>query len=78
MDIQLIIDNLKKSNSKGFQIEKRNGVLASTWLIYMQKDKYYYFDINQKIEFKNEYCYNERELLTEFTNANYTIEEIIN
>ena len=59
------------------QIEKRNGVLISTWQIYKLKDKYYYFDINQKIEFTKEYCYTESELLTEFTNAHYKIEEII-
>jgi hypothetical protein len=74
MYIQQIIDNLKNSNSIGLQIEKRNGILTSTWLIYQKMDKYYYFDINQKIEFRKEYCYSESELLTEFTNANYTIE----
>jgi hypothetical protein len=78
MSIQVIIDNLKKSNSKGLQIQKQNGLLKSTWLIYLQKDKYYYFDINQKIEFSKEYCYTETELLVEFENANYKIEEFIN
>ena len=74
MYIKQIIDNLKISNSIGLQIEKRNGILTSTWLIYQKKDKFYYFDINQKIEFIKEYCYSESELLTEFANANYTIE----
>jgi len=78
MNILLIIDNLKKSNSIGLQIEKQNGVLTSTWLIYKRKDKYYYFDINQKIEFIKEYCYTESELLIEFANANYKIEDFIN
>lgn len=77
MNIQLIIDNLKNSNSKGLQIEKHNGILTSTWLIYKEKNKYYYFDINQKIEFTKEHCYTETELLKEFTNANYTIDEVI-
>jgi hypothetical protein len=77
MNIQLIINNLKKSNLKGLQIEKHSGVLTSTWLIYKQKERFYYFDINQKIEFIKEYCYTEKELLTEFTNANYIIEEVI-
>ena len=31
----------------------------------------------KKIEFTKEYCYTESELLTEFTNAHYKIEEII-
>jgi hypothetical protein len=77
MNIQLIITNLKESNSKGLQIEKHNGILTSTWLIYKEKNKYYYFDINQKIEFTEEYCYTETELLKEFANANYTIDEVI-
>ena len=70
MSIQLIIDNLKKSNSIGMQIEKRNGIITSTWLIYKRREKYYYFDMNQKIEFTKEYCYTESELLAEFANAN--------
>ena len=78
MNIQLIIENLQKSNSIGMQIEKQNGVLKSTWLIYKRKDKYYYFDINQKIEFTKEYCYTESELLSEFVGSNYKIEEFIN
>ena len=78
MNIQVIIDNLKKGNSEGLQIQKQNGILTSTWLIYLRKDKYYYFDINQKIEFTKEYCYTETELLVEFANANYKIEEFIN
>jgi hypothetical protein len=78
MIIQELIKNLKKSKSKGFQIEKTNGILSSTWFIYFKNDKYYYFDINQKIEFRKEYCYTESELLTEFASANYKIEEFIN
>lgn len=77
MNIQYVIDQLKNGNSKGLQIEKRNGILTSTWLIYKKKDKYYYFDINQKIEFIDAYCYTESELLAEFANVNYTIDDII-
>ena len=77
MNIQEIIDNLKKGESEGLQIQKQNGILTSTWLIYKRKDGYYYFDINQKIEFTKKYCYSEGELLAHFANFNYTIEEII-
>lgn len=77
MNIQIIIDILKKSRSKGFQIEKQNGLLTSTWLIYCQKNKYYYFDINQKIEFIERYCYTETELLKEFNNDKFIVEEFI-
>jgi hypothetical protein len=78
MNIQELIENLKKSNSEGFQIQKQNGILNSTWLIYLKKDKYYYFDINQKIEFIEQYCYTETELLKEFINGKFNIEEFIN
>lgn len=74
MKIQEIITELKKSKSQGFQLEKRNGILTSTWLIYKKKDFYYYFDINQKIEFTDDYKYSEEEILDEFKNANFEIE----
>jgi hypothetical protein len=77
MNIQEIIDNLKKGESEGLQIQKQNGILTSTWLIYKRKDGYYYFDINQKIEFTKKYCFSEVELLARFANFNYIIEEII-
>jgi hypothetical protein len=77
MNIQEIINNLKKGESEGLQIQKQNGILTSTWLIYKRKDGNYYFDINQKIEFTKKYCYSEGELLARFANFNYIIEEII-
>jgi hypothetical protein len=78
MNIQEIIDNLKKDNSKGLQIQKQNGIITSTWLIYFKNDKYYYFDINQKIEFIEQYSYTETELIKEFSNSKFNIEEFIN
>lgn len=78
MNIQVIIDNLKKSNSNGFQIQKQNGIINSTWLIFFKNDKYYYFDINQKIEFIKQYCYTKTELINEFSDGKFKIEEFIN
>ena len=78
MKIQVIIDNLKKSNSEGLQIHKRNGILTSTWLIYLKENNYYYFDTNQKIEFIEQYCYTEIELINEFNNSQFIIEDFIN
>jgi hypothetical protein len=78
MNIQVIIDNLKKDNSEGLQIQKQNGLITSTWLIYLKNDKYYYFDINQKIEFIEQYSYTETELIKEFSNSKFNIEEFIN
>ena len=74
MKIQQIITELKNTKSEGFQLEKRNGILTSTWLIYKKKEFYYYFDINQKIEFTDDYKYSEEEILDEFKNANFEIE----
>ena len=74
MKIQEIITELKNTKSEGFQLEKRNGILTSTWLIYKKKDFYYYFDINQKIEFTDEYKYSEEEILDEFKNVNFEIQ----
>ena len=74
MKIQEIITELKNTKSKGFQLEKRNGILTSTWLIYKKRDFYFYFDINQKIEFIDNYKYSEEELIEEFKNANFEIE----
>ena len=74
MKIQQIITELKNTKSEGFQLEKRNGILTSTWLIYKKKEFYYYFDINQKIEFTDDYKYSEEEILKEFKNANFEIE----
>jgi hypothetical protein len=76
--IKQIIHYLKSSNSVGLQIKKRNGIITSTWLIYKVNEKYYYFDIDQKIEFIQNYSYTEKEILIEFENYKYIIEEIIN
>jgi hypothetical protein len=74
MKILEIITELKNSKSEGFQLEKRNGILTSTWLIYKKKEFYYYFDINQKIEFTDEYKYSEKEILEKFKNAIFEID----
>jgi len=78
MKIQEIIIELNKSKSKGFQLTKRNGILTFTRLIYKKKEHFYYFDINQKIEFVNDYKYSEEELLEEFKNVNFEIDLSIN
>ncbi len=78
MNIHEIIENLKKGSSEGLQIKKQNGILTSTWLIYLKDNNYYYFDINQKIEFIEQYCYTEIELISEYNNSKFIIEEFIN
>lgn len=78
MKIKEIIIELKNNKSEGFQLQKRNGILTSTWLIYKKKEFYYYFDINQKIEFTDDYKYSEEEILTEFKDVIFEIELSIN
>lgn len=70
MKIHEIITELKNSKSQGFQLEKRNGILTSTWLIYKKNEFYYYFDINQKIEFTIDYKYSEEEIVNELKKCN--------
>ncbi len=74
MSIKEVIEELKTSKHKGFQLEKRIGILSSTWLIYKKKEFYFYFDINQKISFTDEYKYTENEILEEFKNSNFKID----
>jgi hypothetical protein len=78
MTISEIIDNMRTQSIEGFQLSKRNGIISTTWLIYKRGDLYYYFDINQKIEFIDRYEYSAEELIKEFKNSIYYIELAIN
>lgn len=78
MNIQEVIQELYKSQHQGFQLEKRTGILTSTWLIYKKNGFYFYFDINQKISFADEYKYSENEIIEEFKNSNFKIDLSIN
>tara|TARA_R100001369_G_C3291511_1_gene163980 strand:+ start:517 stop:753 length:237 start_codon:yes stop_codon:yes gene_type:complete len=78
MKIQEIIENLDSDNNTGLQLSKRNGFINTTWLLYKKGIAYYFFDINQKIEFIDTYRYTKSELLTEFEKSNFEIELSIN
>jgi|TARA_R100000479_G_scaffold165252_1_gene104429 hypothetical protein len=79
MKIQEIIESLDSENKKiGLQLSKRNGFINTTWLLYKKGIAYYFFDINQKIEFIDTYRYTKPELLTEFEKSNFEIELSIN
>jgi hypothetical protein len=75
--LQVILE-LENSQNKGFQLSKGKGLLNSTWLLYKRQDFYFYFDINQKIEFIDRYKYSKEELIKEFENSYFTIDDIIN
>jgi len=78
MNISEIVNELEKISDKGFQLSKGKGLINSTWLIYKQNGFYYYFDINQKIEFIDRYKYTKEELEKEFEKSFFTIDESIN
>ena len=78
MNMQQVIHELNKGKNQGFQLEKRNGILTSTWLIYKRNGFYFYFDINQKISFVDDFKYSENEILEELLNSTFKIELSIN
>ncbi len=78
MNINEVINVLNSNKVDGLQLSKRNGIISSTWLLYKKLNSFYYFDINQKIEFIDEYKYSQEELINEFKNSNYNIELFIN
>ncbi|WP_233861439.1 hypothetical protein [Tenacibaculum piscium] len=79
MKIQEIVKKLDISDKYiGFQLSKKNGFINSTWLLYKKNDSYYFFDINQKIEFNNDSKYSSSELYKEFDNSNFEIDLSIN
>jgi len=69
-----VLNQLNSSSERGFQLTKRNGILNSTWLIYLEEDFYYYFDIVESIIFNEKHKYSEDEFLKEFENSYFEID----
>ncbi len=78
MNIKEVIIVFNTQKIEGVQLSKRNGIISSTWLLYKKFNYYYYFDVNQKIEFIDRYKYSEDELLNEFQYSIYEIDLTIN
>ncbi len=78
MKIQEVIKQLKVIDYKGFQIEKRFGIISSTWLIYKVEQDYYLFNIDDDIEFVEENKFTEDELISKFNGFNLDIDMPIN
>jgi len=79
MKIQEIIEKLDSEKEYiGYQLSKRNGLINSTWFLYKKDMAYYFFDINQKIEFIDTYKYTKPEVLIEFKKSNFEINLPIN
>lgn len=74
------VDVLKEFDGrkvKGFQLSKRRGIISTTWLIYQELEFFYFFDINQKIEFIEKHKYSKEEFLEEFKNSYFEIDCVI-
>lgn len=78
MKIQEVIKQLKVIDYKGFQIEKRFGIISSTWLIYKVGQDYYLFNIDDDIVFIEENKFTEDELISKFNGFNFEIDMPIN
>jgi hypothetical protein len=78
MNIKDVIKTINSDKIAGLQLSKRLGIISTTWLLYKKNEVFYYFDINQKIEFTDSFKYSEEELITEFPNSNFEIELTIN
>ena len=78
MSIKDVIISINSNKIEGLQLSKRFGILSSTWILYKKNEYFYYFDINQKIEFTDSFKYSEKELITEFPNSIFEIELFIN
>lgn len=74
MNIKEVVDVLNSTKIYEVQLTKRFGLITSTWLLFKINSWYYYFDINQKIEFSNRYKYSEEELVNEFQNSYFEID----
>ncbi|PHS66847.1 MAG: hypothetical protein COB12_05280 [Flavobacterium sp.] len=74
MNTSEIISRLKIKSEIGLQLTKRNGLLSSTWLIYLKNGFYYYFDISEKIAFDENHKYSEEQFLEQFKNSYFEID----
>ena len=78
MNINEVINSMNSNQIDSVQLSKRIGILSSTWLLYNKDGFYYYFDINQKIEFIDMYKYTLEELIEELKFSVFNIELTIN
>ena len=74
MNTSEILSRLKIKSETGLQLTKRNGLLSSTWLIYLRNGFYYYFDISEKIIFDENHKYSEEQFLKLFENSYFEID----
>lgn len=74
MTIKEIALQLDKKAISGFEITKRRGMLASSWLIYKKEKCYYYFDVNERIIFDENHKYFLEELEMEFQNSYFDLD----
>ena len=73
MTIEEIINEIEKRNS-GLELNKRKGILTSTWLLYKRDNDFYFFDINEDIIFDKYHRYSQRDLVERFKDSYFEIE----
>lgn len=69
-----VLNKFKDNKINGFQLSKKRGILASTWLIYKKNKFYYLFDINEKVELKDNLKYSKAEFIEEFKHSYFEID----
>lgn len=74
MEIKEVLEEMKAKNFKGVQLTKKNGIITTTWLLYKRGNYFYYFDINQSIEFMEYSRYSEDELIKELEHGFFRID----
>jgi len=75
MTIIEVADLVANTPSKALQLTKRKGVLTSTWVIYKREKNYYYFDIGERFVFDENHRYTYEELIDNFADSKYEIDE---
>lgn len=74
MEIKEVLEEMKAKNFEGVQLTKKNGIITTTWLLYKRGNYFYYFDINQSIEFMEYSRYSEDELIKELEHGFFRID----
>lgn len=69
-----LLNKLKKSSSRGFQISLRNGILNCTKCIFKHKELIYYYNISEDFDFKKSNGLVEAEFQMKYKNQYWIFE----
>jgi hypothetical protein len=74
MRMKEVIEEMVAKGYEGVHLTKKNGIITTTWLLYKRGIYFYYFDINQSIEFMEYSRYSENELIEELEHGSFRID----